>query len=102
MKKMHRFILTFAMALCSMAVLAQSGFNYQAVIRNNGEVISNQDVTLRISIMNGNEVCYQETQKTKNQRLRQHNCQCWQRNGYHWNFQRCALGDNVADIENRS
>ena len=65
MKKMHRFILTFAMALCSMAVLAQNGFNYQAVIRNNGEVISNQDVTLRISIMNGDAVCYQETQKTK-------------------------------------
>ena len=65
MSKIRNLMLAFAAVLAATTTMAQSGFNYQAVIRNNGEVISNQDVTLRISIMNGNEVCYQETQKTK-------------------------------------
>ena len=65
MKKVKNFILAVATMFATTMTMAQSGFNYQAVIRNNGEVVSNQDVTLRISIMNGDAVCYQETQKTK-------------------------------------
>ncbi|MBO4601875.1 MAG: tail fiber domain-containing protein [Salinivirgaceae bacterium] len=65
MKKIRHFLVAVVTLLAATATMAQNGFNYQAVIRDNGEVISNQDVTLRISIMNGDAVCYQETQKTK-------------------------------------
>ena len=61
MRKTHRFILTFAMALCSMAVLAQNGFNYQAVIRDgDGNLLVNQKIALRITLLNGDNSLYQE------------------------------------------
>ena len=63
MRKIHRFILTFAMALCSMAVLAQNGFNYQAVIRDeNGNLLVNHKIALRITLLNGDNSLYQEQQ----------------------------------------
>ncbi|MBR5957028.1 MAG: hypothetical protein IKZ99_01550, partial [Salinivirgaceae bacterium] len=63
MRKIHRFILTFAMALCSMAVLAQNGFNYQAVIRDeNGNLLVNHKIALRITLLNGENPLYQEQQ----------------------------------------
>ena len=65
MSTIRNLMLAVAAVLATTMTMAQNGFNYQAVIRNNGEVVSNQDVTLRISIMNGDAVCYQETQKTK-------------------------------------
>ena len=53
MRKMHKFILTFAMALYSMAVLAQNGFNYQAVIRDaNGNLVADKNISLRITLTN--------------------------------------------------
>ena len=68
MRKMHRFILTFAMALCSMAAMAQSGFNYQAVIRDaNGNLVSNKNISLRITLTTeaGNDTYYQEKHTAK-------------------------------------
>ena len=68
MRKMHRFILTFAMALCSMATMAQNGFNYQAVIRDaNGNLLAEQDIALRITLTteSGNQTYYQEMQTVR-------------------------------------
>ena len=52
-------------AIVTTGAMAQNSFSYQSVIRNNGEVVSNQDVALLISILNGSDVCYQEVQKVK-------------------------------------
>ena len=66
MKKIFsHMMLIAAMAIISANTMAQNSFSYQAVIRNNGEVVSNQDVSLLISILNGSDVCYQETQEVK-------------------------------------
>lgn len=66
MKKiLSHMMLIATMAIISASAMAQNSFSYQAVIRNNGEVVSNQDVSLLISILNGNDVCYQEIQKVK-------------------------------------
>ncbi|MBR5958938.1 MAG: hypothetical protein IKZ99_11295 [Salinivirgaceae bacterium] len=66
MKKiLSHMMLIAAMAIISTSAMAQNSFSYQAVIRNNGEVVSNQDVSLLISILNGSDVCYQEIQKVK-------------------------------------
>ena len=46
-----------------MAAAAQSGFNYQAVIRNaQGDLVANQQITLRISLASGANTLYQERQ----------------------------------------
>ena len=58
-------MLIAGLAMASFVATAQNSFSYQSVIRNNGEVVSNQDVALLISILNGSEVCYQELQKVK-------------------------------------
>ena len=58
-------MLIAGLAMASFVATAQNSFSYQSVIRNNGEVVSNQDVALLISILNGSEVCYQEVQKVK-------------------------------------
>ena len=58
-------MLIAGLAVASFVATAQNSFSYQSVIRNNGEVVSNQDVALLISILNGSEVCYQELQKVK-------------------------------------
>ncbi len=66
MKKiLSHIMLIAAIAIFSASAMAQNSFSYQAVIRNNGEVVSNQDVSLLISILNGSDVCYQEIQKVK-------------------------------------
>ncbi|MBO7432752.1 MAG: tail fiber domain-containing protein [Salinivirgaceae bacterium] len=65
MKRIRIFFMTVAAMLATTVAVAQNGFNYQAVIRDNGQVISDKNVTLRFSIMNGNNVCYQETQSVK-------------------------------------
>ena len=58
-------MLIAGLAVASFVATAQNSFSYQSVIRNNGEVVNNQDVALLISILNGSEVCYQEVQKVK-------------------------------------
>ncbi|MBO4602501.1 MAG: hypothetical protein J5651_05015 [Salinivirgaceae bacterium] len=63
---MKRIFLLGAVLFAAVAqVAAQNSFAYQAVIRNNGEVISNKDVALRISLSENSNVYYQETQKVK-------------------------------------
>ena len=63
MKKVLLFVATFVIATFTQ-VVAQNSFSYQAVIRDNGEVISSKEIALRISLMQGSETYYQETQKT--------------------------------------
>ncbi|MEN8251563.1 MAG: collagen-like protein, partial [Bacteroidota bacterium] len=64
--KKRIFLLTIITILV-LPVLAQvpAAFNYQAVVRNNsGEVVSNQNVSFRISILQGSEtgtLVYSET-----------------------------------------
>ena len=63
---MKRIFLLAAVLFAAVAqVAAQNSFAYQAVIRNNGEVISNKDVALRITLLESNNSYYQETQKVK-------------------------------------
>jgi len=63
MKKTFLLVAAFVIATLSQ-VVAQNSFSYQAVIRNNGEVISNKQVALRISLLKDNTSYYQETQTT--------------------------------------
>ena len=66
MKKLLQSLMLIAvLAIASAGAMAQNSFSYQSVIRNNGEVVSNQDVALLISILSGSDVCYQEVQKVK-------------------------------------
>ncbi|MBR5166965.1 MAG: hypothetical protein IKW86_02720 [Salinivirgaceae bacterium] len=66
MKKLLSTLMLIALsAIVTTGAMAQNSFSYQSVIRNNGEVVSNQDVALLISILNGSDVCYQEVQKVK-------------------------------------
>lgn len=63
---MKRIFLLAAVLFAAVAqVAAQNSFAYQAVIRNNGAVVSNADVALRISLSENNTVYYQETQTVK-------------------------------------
>ena len=52
------------MAVCltamTFAAVAQNSFNYQAVIRDGGKVLENKAVSLRLSVMSDDSVCYQE------------------------------------------
>ena len=66
MKKIFSTLMLIALsAIVTTGAMAQNSFSYQSVIRNNGEVVSNQEVALLISILNGSDVCYQEVQKVK-------------------------------------
>ncbi|MBO7433278.1 MAG: hypothetical protein J6U13_05940, partial [Salinivirgaceae bacterium] len=66
MKKLLQSLMLIAvLAIASAGAMAQNSFSYQSVIRNNGEIVSNQDVALLISILSGSDVCYQEVQKVK-------------------------------------
>ena len=62
---MKKALFTLIFAIGLFAAVAQDSFNYQAVIRNGGEVIDNQDVKLRISLMQSDSVYYQEEHATK-------------------------------------
>ena len=66
MRKLFSTLMLIALlAIVSAGAMAQNSFSYQSVIRNNGQVVSNQDVALLISILSGNDICYQEVQKVK-------------------------------------
>ncbi|MBO7144234.1 MAG: hypothetical protein J6W13_05330, partial [Salinivirgaceae bacterium] len=62
--KLRNLIVAFAMALTSLAANAQTdGFSYQAVVRNsNGELVSNSQVQLRLTLTSGKTTIYRETQ----------------------------------------
>ena len=63
MRRIKNFILAVAAVLATTVTMAQSGFNYQAVIRNSqGDLVANQNISLRISLMNGDNTLYQEQQ----------------------------------------
>ena len=58
------FLISLFASLISLQAIAQTpqGINYQAVVRDaNGDVINNQAVGLRISILQNNSIVYQET-----------------------------------------
>ncbi len=60
MKK--QIISIIALVITSMAV-AQNGFNYKALITDNGNVLNNQSVTFKFTVLeNGSTAVYQETQ----------------------------------------
>jgi hypothetical protein len=65
---MKKTFILFVSILCTIALSAQvpAGFNYQAVVRNNvGNLISNQNVKFRLSILSNSEtgtVVYSESQ----------------------------------------
>ncbi|MBO4602695.1 MAG: hypothetical protein J5651_06010, partial [Salinivirgaceae bacterium] len=63
MKKLFNLIIASALAMTTLAAAAQSGFNYQAVIRDaNGNLLANKTISLRISLMNGDNTLYIEEQ----------------------------------------
>jgi len=65
MNVLIRFIIIFFCLQISQNLLAQTGFKYQAVIRDNaGQILANQSVSMRIGIIQdaiNNAVSYQET-----------------------------------------
>ena len=65
MKKMITLIIAFAYNIVFIYAQVPSAFNYQAVVRNSmGEIISNHQVSFRISILTGSETgttVYSET-----------------------------------------
>ena len=65
MKKMIILIIAFAYNIVFIHAQVPSAFNYQAVVRNSmGEIISNHQVSFRISILTGSETgttVYSET-----------------------------------------
>lgn len=70
MKTLNCFLLILLLIIDGLIVQAQTGINYQAVIRNaEGQVLSNQAVTLKLQLTNsdGSTVYYSENQtKTTN------------------------------------
>ena len=68
---MKNILPLFSLFLLYFQISAQSPdyFNYQAVVRDlNGQVITNSDIQIRVSILIGNtngEVVYQELQSTE-------------------------------------
>ena len=63
MKTMRFLLVAVASILATTMTMAQSGFNYQAVIRDaNGNLLANQNIALRITLTtaDGNNVYYQE------------------------------------------
>ncbi len=62
---MKKVLFTLIFAIGLFAAVAQNSFNYQAVMRNGSEVIANQDVKLRISLMRSDSVYYQEEHVAK-------------------------------------
>ena len=66
-KTFLKIVALFAVvAATTSSVLAQGSFAYQAVIRDSkGELVSNQEVNLQLSLMENKTAVYVETQKTK-------------------------------------
>ncbi|MBR5956932.1 MAG: hypothetical protein IKZ99_01060, partial [Salinivirgaceae bacterium] len=68
MKKFKSLFVAFATLLATTVTMAQSGFNYQAVIRDaNGNLLAEQDIALRITLTteSGNQTYYQEMQTVR-------------------------------------
>ncbi|MBO4603461.1 MAG: tail fiber domain-containing protein [Salinivirgaceae bacterium] len=63
MKRNSNLLVVLAIMLATTVSMAQSGFNYQAVIRNaNGDLVANQTIALRITLQNDINTLYQEQQ----------------------------------------
>ncbi|MBO4601827.1 MAG: hypothetical protein J5651_01540, partial [Salinivirgaceae bacterium] len=61
MRRVKNFLLAAATLLATTMTMAQSGFNYQAVIRDaDGNLVADQNITIRISLMSGTTTLYQE------------------------------------------
>ncbi len=60
MKKQITLIVVLIIASLSHA--QSGGFNYKALITNNGNALSNHNVSIKFSILQGNTAVYQETQ----------------------------------------
>ncbi|MBR5958496.1 MAG: hypothetical protein IKZ99_09040, partial [Salinivirgaceae bacterium] len=68
MIKVKHFFLAFATLFAATVSMAQSGFNYQAVIRDaDGNLVSNKNISLRITLTTeaGNDTYYQEKHTAK-------------------------------------
>ncbi|GHC63054.1 hypothetical protein [Ulvibacter litoralis] len=63
---MRTFLLTISVLFLSVAIYAQNGINYKALIKDvNGDVLSNQAITIQFQILEGGTTnVYQETQNT--------------------------------------
>ena len=60
---MRRMALTAFLALLSLAAVAQQGINYQAALRGaDGQPLANREVGLRLTLLDGSNTVYQETQ----------------------------------------
>ena len=68
---MYKSFLTFVFLLAAGAMMAQGAFRYQGVARNNmNQVLQNQDISLRLSILQENNVpAYTETHQTTTSEL---------------------------------
>ena len=63
MKRLFSCLMLIALlAIVSAGTMAQNSFNYQAVIRDGCKVLENKSVNLRLSLMQGDSVYYQELQ----------------------------------------
>ena len=65
--KLRNLLLSAMLAATAATAMAQSGFSYQAVVRNSkGELVSNKNVGLRITLTDqeGKQNFYQEANKT--------------------------------------
>ncbi|MBR5166882.1 MAG: hypothetical protein IKW86_02295 [Salinivirgaceae bacterium] len=61
MRRVKCFLIAVASVLATTMTMAQSGFNYQAVIRDaNGNLLAGQEIALRITLLSGNNVLYIE------------------------------------------
>lgn len=57
---MKKLFSSFVVLLAAFAAVAQNSFSYQSVIRDDGKVLENKSISLRLSIMLDDSVCYQE------------------------------------------
>ena len=61
MRRIKSFLIAFATMLAATMTMAQSGFNYQAVIRDSdGNLLANKNIALRITLLSGDDVLYIE------------------------------------------
>jgi len=61
---MKKQITLLAILLVAFTSIAQTGFNYKALITNNGNVLSNHNVSIKFTILQGSTSVYQEIQTT--------------------------------------
>ena len=64
--KVKNIILTIVAIAVSMISAVAQNFSYQAVVRNtDGTILAGEDVTFRLSLINGSETCYVESHNAK-------------------------------------